>query len=504
MLSFLEKPFGLTAAEPLSIAWVCSVPSQNNLDKPAWPQMLDSLRSLQLEDGGFGEQQLFNVYDRFICTLAAIWALSQWDNPKDRERIDQARVALDCYGEKLLQSEVRDLVGFEFTVNKFINDLSKKGIIIDVQCLKKFSEVRKLASNSKRLLKPDINKPEAWWFCIECLPDEILIDLPSEFISKEAGIFCSTASTAAYLTAVRRNHQDSVNANHYLSEVMALTKNGIGFCWPFDNTQLIWSIDSYLKIGLEPNSPLLKSHIETLYKQWIKNDGIAFSPYFPVQDGDDVTVAYSILAQAEYEVSIEPILKFWNGYAISSYIGERETSTSLSVNLHALQAFREAILFRKENSHDAMISKILEWVEKKLKTDLLLVDKWHISPVYCLSRAIPILSYFSPDLTNYCIDRLLKDQRNDGGWGYFNHSSEEETAHSVIALLSAHQANLLKSDEPLVRAAQFLYSNQSNRFERPGFWFAKSLNLPVNMVEGLIRAAHLGLERTGINEKFKI
>ncbi|KTD45543.1 hypothetical protein Lrub_2340 [Legionella rubrilucens] len=103
----LEYPLGITGADALSTAQVAAVPSLDNPGKPARPLLLKQLRDMQLPDGGWGEPTIFNAYDRYIGTLAAIWALSEWNEAADQNRIAQAREVLNDSAEQLSQ-ETRD------------------------------------------------------------------------------------------------------------------------------------------------------------------------------------------------------------------------------------------------------------------------------------------------------------------------------------------------------------------------------------------------------------
>lgn len=495
--SFLNYPLGLTSADAYSTAWAASVPSLKNISKPAWPNMLEALRKLQLVDGGWGEGTIFNAYDRVVCTLAALWAFSQWNYFEDKNRIDRGVQALDQYAPKL-ESENRDFAGFEFIIERFIHDLNQHGIPIPEKYFLKFAEIRNQRKAYLKSLIPDIKYPRSWWFSMEFLPDEVLCQLDSNIISKEGGIITSTAPTAAYLRALRKNKSNSPIAEEYLNKVIELTEDGIGYCWPFDMTQLLWALDSYLKIGIKPSDPLLSPYFEKIYQYWMASpEGIRFSQFFPVPDGDDTCITYSLLCQAGYPVSIDPVMKFWNGKVLEGYIGERVTS--LSVNIHALQALRDAHRYGTvPPEYNLMVNKILDWINNKLNTDPLLIDNWHLSPAYPLGRAIPVLKDYDLKLTQRCIEKILTDQQADGGWGYYGVSTEEETALCVIGLLNAYEASLLKSKEPLIQAAKFLHSHQSEMQHRPRLWLAKALYLPVNLVESIIHCAHLGLEKHGL------
>jgi hypothetical protein len=332
---------------------------------------------------------------------------------------------------------------------------------------------------------------------MECLPDATLARIDPGLVTPEAGIVTSVGATAAYLRAVRLAGREGPAAKSYLDTVVAHGDGGAGFTWPCDTFQLIWSIDAYLKAGVRPTDPLLVASIENLHGRWRNQpEGLGHSPYFPVRDGDDIAMAFSVLRQAGYEVSDAPLLACWNGRLLESYPGERVHG--LSVNLSALSALRDTAPRRPE--HDDMAHSILSWLREQMASEGPLIDPWHFSPAYVLGRGIDPLLHHDPTLAREWAERLFHSQRADGGWGYGEACTEEETALAVLGLLGARRAGMPQTEGPLRQASRYLDAHRTAIKARPRLWLAKGLYLAVNVAEAVSDAARVGLRLAGLDD----
>jgi hypothetical protein len=493
--SFLTVPLWLTGVDAMSTARVALVPEKGDRRRPAWPRALEVLRKLQLPDGGWGEPVVYLSYDRFGSTLAALRALLEWGHPQDADRIGRGRVALEGYARDL-GKEDRDLLGFEFITDRLLHDLQGFGISVDPALLSHLARNREQRLAYLGSLEVDPARPRSWWFSMEFLPDDTLARIDPSILHPEGGILASVGATAGYLRAVRLAGGDNPAAVHYLETVMDHSQGGAGIVWPCDTFQLIWCIDAYLRVGLRPDDPLIRGSIRELHRQWQDRPaGIGYSTFCPVRDGDDVSMGYSVLRRAGYEVSDEPLVACWNGRVMEAFPGERVNA--LSANVAALYALRDASPRRP--IHDDMARSILGWLRNQIAPGAPLIEAFHLSPTYVLGRGIdPFLDY-DPALAGVCVDRLLEAQRPDGGWGYGEVSTEEETCLAVIGLLSARRGGIARTEEPLRRAAGFLRTHEaSDPWARPRLWLGKTLYLPVNVAAAYAEAARMGLDLAGL------
>jgi ent-copalyl diphosphate synthase len=60
-------------------AWVALVEDVNASGTPQYPSSLEWIAKNQLQDGSWGDHQLFSAHDRIINTLACIIALRSWN-----------------------------------------------------------------------------------------------------------------------------------------------------------------------------------------------------------------------------------------------------------------------------------------------------------------------------------------------------------------------------------------------------------------------------------------
>jgi halimadienyl-diphosphate synthase len=92
------------------------------------------------------------------------------------------------------------------------------------------------------------------------------------------------------------------------------------------------------------------------------------------------------------------------------------------------------------------------------------------------------------DLAYPCIKWILKTQRADGGWGYYDVSTLEETAYCLQALL--HWDRAIERVEPAqIDAAAAFLSRNIHEEHLPPLWIGKCLYSPRNVVRSAALAA---------------
>jgi len=103
------------------------------------------------------------------------------------------------------------------------------------------------------------------------------------------------------------------------------------------------------------------------------------------------------------------------------------------------------------------------------------------------------------------IQWLLRGQRPDGGWGWFDRSSPEETAYALQSLILARKAGLSIDLACLARGAAYLspFDGSEPADIHPKLWIAKGLYRPLHVVRSAVLAAQamcvraLGEEHNG-------
>lgn len=481
---------GLISPEAYSTAWVAMVPDVTNIDRPAWPQALQYLRLHQLEDGGWGEPTVCFAHERLISTLAAILAFSTWNEPGDADYISRGVEAVHQYAEQLAL-EPEPPIGFELLLPALLSRLEPFSVNLPHKLWS--DELKQITAKKMSLigkLEIDYTQPRTWWFSMEILPEERLLEIDERILDQHGSIATSTATTAAYLRALRRHGRDSAPAAAFLNHVLQLGHGGVGFCWPVEVFELTWVLDNFRRAGFSPTdreiAPLIKE-LAHIYET--PPMGLSWSRAFPLNDSDNTATGYTVLHWAGLKPSEKPLLKFWDSNYFFTYLDER--TPSVSANVHALTALRHNL---SSFEHKQLAIRVTEWLREQLNLHNQFNDKWHFSPLYVTSRAISALAGWDDDLARRCVEFILARQDNSGGWGSGERPGIEETSFAVLGLIAAAQAGLLTDTTSLKSANEFLSKNSAQR-PSTRLWIGKTLYQPVGVTMGTVFAAQVALAR---------
>jgi hypothetical protein len=207
-----------------------------------------------------------------------------------------------------------------------------------------------------------------------------------------------------------------------------------------------------------------------------------------VNDGDDTFVGLALLTWANRQPDDRHIIeKFWKEDHFTSY--PDESDASVSMNIHALTALR----LQPDFPHYGKAVALTQWLRRQMNSDTLFDDKWHISPIYTVAHAIPAFVGWDNELAAQCIDFLLRNQREDGGWGWFGKSTQEETAHAIIGLWEVYQNEPDADLSPFMGAAYYLHRH-THTLPIERLWIGKTLFCPTGVVQTLMNAAHMVLQ----------
>jgi len=112
-------------------------------------------------------------------------------------------------------------------------------------------------------------------------------------------------------------------------------------------------------------------------------------------------------------------------------------------------------------------------------------DKWHASPYYVSNLAIRALHNLDIELAKSRLNWILKTQNDDGGWGYLDHSTAEETSYAIEALLLWHN-NIEALDTSIIEHGIKFLRLHSHSEEYTPLWISKGLYTPHNIVKAVI------------------
>lgn len=491
--SLFKRLEGIVSNDAYNTAWIGLVPDKNNLQQPQWPEALAALRVMQLPDGGWGAPKVYHPHERTLCTLAAVCALSTWqEQPSDAQRIEQGIEALHLYAHELPQLPF-ELVGYELTLPRLVQLLSRFNLKLPQTSWNHILKVGELKQNLIGSLEIEPGKPRTWWFNIEMLPAERLTQLNDAILNHHGSIVTAVAPTAAYLRAQRLHGKDSPRAANYIARVLGIGQGGASFAWPVEHFEQLWMLDQFKRVGFPAEHPVIWAAVHRLLKSWLlPPKGFSSSAAFPVADGDDTSVAYDLFRWVGLTPSPEPLLAFWDTNHFRTY--RKERTASVTVNLHMLSALR----YPHQNMFTELAALVIEWLRPQLHESYNFADKWHFSPIYVASHAVEIMIDWDKPLAKKSLDFLLSQQQSDGGWGCCGHSTIEETNHAIIGLLAAYQRGLVKNKRPLQFAAHFLYQNR-RKHANERLWIGKTLFHSSKISAALETAVSYGLHQAKID-----
>ncbi|MCB8943862.1 MAG: hypothetical protein H6658_08905 [Ardenticatenaceae bacterium] len=493
--SLLNQQTGFVPPNPYDTAWVALVPDKHNPAQPAWPQALQYLRDTQLADGGWGDEHVYHAHGRTICTLAALWALLAWDCDEDMARIEAGIQALHEYAA-CMALEPYETIGFEMLLPRLVAEVKKFDLDLPLAAWARFEALtaQKMALIGR--LQPNYDSPRSWWFSMEMLSEEQLGEIDDRILNVYGSVATSPAATAAYLRAKRLKGEDSRLATAYIAQVLHVSRAGVGFCYPLEQFEMVWTLDILRRAGVDPASPHLTPFIHKLAKSWQSSpQGMSWSQTFPIADGDITAVSYTILSWAGMQPNDGPFRRFWGADYYLNY--PDELVSSISANIHALASLR----YQPDNpQHLHMAERITSWLREQMARKGQFHDKWHFSPIYATSRAIAVLADWDNEMARQCLDFLLVQQNRNGGWGSVGAVNLEETSYATLGLMVAHRKGLLPDKGPLKMADAFLKKHIGCRPVEP-FWIGKTLYQPVGVAHAYVYGAYVALQQLDVDYK---
>lgn len=465
---------------PYDTAWLARLSA--DYDRPIFHEALEWLRHNQHADGSWGGRVLY-YHDRFICTLAAILALHlAGDGREDRQRIEMGeRFLWENLGR--LHIDAEDTVGFPVLVVALIREARQLGLDVPPHVTHNVAVIEKKLN----LLGSD---PRRWRyttmsFSLEAvppyLPDQSAF-ASTDFILDNGSVGASPAATAAYLLQTGHLNRASLG---YLERVLAEQGDGgLPNITPVEVFETAWAMHQLWTVGaLSPDHPRVAELLQMMWERWSPETGISCSEYFPVPDLDDTATAFLLLRWGGYPVSADVFNSYEADTHFLCYPGE--ASLSLSVNVRALAALQTE---RAHPQFEAWSQKLSAMVRHYDLNNLLWFDKWHISPYYLTSVAVLALQGVVDDVLPARIRWIMKTQHPDGGWGYYNGSTAEETALCIQALLHWDR-HVERVDRDAVDAGiRFLLRNLDYA-QYPRLWIGKCLYRPWNIMRATILAA---------------
>ncbi|HSD83742.1 MAG TPA: hypothetical protein VLG46_07780 [Anaerolineae bacterium] len=484
LLAELDRPAMSTTA--YDTAWLAQVPNETEAASHDFPRALEWLRDQQHGAGCWGSQ-LVHYHDRVISTLNAVIALTEYGAEEgDAEAIRRGETSLQRNALHL-DRDVYETVGFEL----ILPTLLKKAQLLDLKLpYAELTRYQSLRDEKLRLIPPSFiySRNATTAHSLEFLGDELEVQRLDD-LQEANGSFGHSPSATAYLVSqcqandTAQQHFDNAAARRYLTSVSNVTG---GAAMPlhsveiFDTSWVLYNLElanHYANLNGD-----LTARLESLRQAWTDKQGLGFSHDYSVPDLDDTAVVFKLLRRAGYAVDPTVFLNYERDGHFICFPFER--NPSVGVNVHLLDALQTCPDWEHQ---PRMVEKILGFLRRSRLEDAYWHDKWHISPYYITSHAVIATMNCAKELAQDAVQWMLKTQRPDGSWGFYQPTAEE-TAYCLQALAAYQREGGSIEWGVLDRAAEFVYRHyQAEAF--PAMWIDKALYTPEHIVRSTLISA---------------
>ncbi|EFJ12417.1 hypothetical protein SELMODRAFT_124329 [Selaginella moellendorffii] len=309
---------GNISMSPYDTAWVARVPSPLNSQQPEFPQCLDWIVENQRQDGSWGDE-VFNIYDRILCTLSCILALKTWNIHDDVIATGKSNILASTEDKGDL------LVGFELIFPPMVEEAKSQGLRIPsnhlfIQLLEELREA-KLKGISLDTIH---SAPTTVLFSLEGLQECIDWTQILTLQSEDGSFLTSPSSTACvYL------HTKDEKCLTYLRNLVKLHKNAVPDFYPLDMFERLWVVDTLQRLGIDRFfKQEIKEILDYVYRYWDDKKGIGWARNVSVPELDCSGMGFRLLRLNGYDVSADVFTNFMKDGKFFCFSGERSHGIS--------------------------------------------------------------------------------------------------------------------------------------------------------------------------------
>ncbi|XP_059275465.1 copal-8-ol diphosphate hydratase, chloroplastic-like isoform X1 [Lycium ferocissimum] len=320
---------GSSSVSPYDTAWVALIRDTNGSDRPQFPSCLQWIVDNQLSDGSWGEESLFNIYDRLLNTLASVVALTTWNTG-----IEKRNKGVSFIKENICKLETGNVenmtCGFEIVFPALLEKAQPLDIDIpyDAPVLKNICARGEM--KFKRIPKDLVHTiPTTLLFSLEGFRDldwERLLKLQMP----DGSFLTSIASTA--FAFMETNDE---NCLRYLQRVVRKYNGGAPHSYPVDMQARLWAIDRLQHLGISYYfEEEFKDMLDHVQRYWNEEIGIFSGRNSNFCDIDDTCMAIRLLRLHGYDVNPDVLNKFRDGDKFFCLKGETDKSPTAMYNLY--------------------------------------------------------------------------------------------------------------------------------------------------------------------------
>ncbi|MFS8131463.1 MAG: prenyltransferase/squalene oxidase repeat-containing protein [Candidatus Dojkabacteria bacterium] len=408
-------------------AWVARIPNKEKTG-PRFSKCLEWVLNNQQEDGSWGATDVLYYHDRIINTLASILTLKNWNSSNSI-----INKGIDFVNENLinLKKDHHDTIGFELLLPSIVKKLENLGIlfndtnkvIIDSYVKLGEKKLSKIPLETLYVVKTNLSHS------MEFL-DGFNLDfkkINSTQMLGNGSFGNSPAATSFMLMQV----EDSLSEK-YIMDLLNTFGDFVPSIYPFEIFERGWILDSINYCDIKTQE--LGEVVDYLKRNWSDKNGISISNTFPYTDLDDTSLIFKTLTERNIEISQDTFQFYKRGEVYVCFPFELDPSVSTYV--HFLGALNSIKSISKNLEIDRI--NIIKYIYLFQEPMGFWFDKWHISPFYTTSHLlIELLKYNNgSDVEfNKALEWIIDSQNIDGGWGYFDKSTIEETAYVLEFLI---------------------------------------------------------------------
>lgn len=479
LLGSLGKDRSTAQSVAYDTAWMARL-SEKYASRSQFYSALNWLRKNQHLDGSWGGE-IFHYHDRTVSTLAVLIALKQCGElHRDRKLIEKGEAFLWNQVGRLpaptIETSEFPFLLFSLTAEAYEQDLDIPQALNFLEAMQIEQRLESIGLDPQSWLKSKLG------FAYESFYGYVHPN--TRFLASNGSINSSPSSTVAFVLKSANEHPQVLD---YLVKTMSQNEDG-GV--PFANPADIFEATQTLNIlrmanVITPNNLLVKKVLEFLWSVWNPEIGVGFSSQFLVPDLASTALTYTLLKWAGYHVSADVFTLFEEETYFRS--SSESYELSLSANLYTLIALgMDLTSTRFEDWKDKIVNLFIDHDS----SGYCWVDNQHISPFYLTYLAI----IFLMDIDNNRLHLqtkirwMLKSQQKNGGWGFYDIATAEETSYCLLALLFWDEYARKIDPEVIHSAGRFLKIHSHNSTQ-PALWVSKSLFTPTHVVNVAIIAA---------------